>query len=401
MTDTSHRHVPSPGRTGLWLFGARGSVATTAIAGLAALRAGVADATGCVTELPGLREAPLPAWGDIVVGGHDISDAPLHKSAEQLAEAGVLPTRVLGAVAPQLSDVESELRTGYDPMSCGGSQAAAVRQLSSDIVSFRRRNRLRRVVAINVASTEAPAPDSPEQHDLAALEERLDDERPRLPAGVVNTCAALSAGCPYVEFTPSPGIGWASLRQLAERLGLPFAGCDGKTGETLLRSVLAPMFAERGLSVLSWSGTNLLGGGDGATLADPVTAAGKLESKSRGLAELLGPGVSAPLHIDHVADLGQTKIAWDNVHARGFLGAPVTLQLTWTGYDSALAAPLVLDLTRLVAMAHHAGQRGALGALGCFFKDPLGDSGHRFDHQVRRLREWVRDTAADLEGRES
>ncbi|QUH03467.1 inositol-3-phosphate synthase [Saccharopolyspora erythraea] len=401
MTDTSHRHVPSPGRTGLWLFGARGSVGTTAIAGLAALRAGVADATGCVTELPGLREAPLPAWGDIVVGGHDISDAPLHKNAEHLAEAGVLPGRLLGAVAPQLSDVESELRAGYDPLTHQGAAVLAAQRMSGEIVAFRRRNRLRRVVAVNVASTEAPAADSPEQHDLAALEERLHDERATLPAGVVNTYAALSAGCPYVEFTPSPGIGWASLRQLAERMGLPCAGCDGKTGETLLRSVLAPMFAERALSVLSWSGTNLLGGGDGATLADPAAAASKLESKARGLAELLGPGVAAPLHIDHVADLGQTKIAWDNVHARGFLGTPVTLQLTWTGYDSALAAPLVFDLTRLVAMAHHAGQRGPLGALGCFFKDPLGDAGHRFDHQVRQLHEWVRATAAELEGRDS
>ncbi|GAA4866553.1 inositol-3-phosphate synthase [Saccharopolyspora cebuensis] len=389
MDDTTR-----PGRTGLWLNGARGSVATTTIVGLAALRAGLAPPTGCVTELPGIRSAALPDWADLVVGGHDVSAVSPHKSAEHLVASGVLPAGVTGAVAPQITAAEAELRRGYDPAVDRDGQGAAARRMAADIDDFARRHDLRRVVVVNVASTEAPVPDLPEHHDAAALEAALDDPaRGVLPASAVAAYAAVLAGSPYVEFTPSMGITCPALRELAERRGLPYAGSDGKTGQTLLRTALAPMFTERGFAVRSWAGTNLLGGGDGATLADPETAASKLASKARGLAALVGEQATAPLHIDHVPDLEQTKVAWDHVRAEGFLGTPVTLQLTWTGYDSALAAPLVLDLVRLVAMAHRAGQRGALPALACFFKDPIGSDEHRFDHQVRRLYDWVRATA--------
>ena len=152
------------------------------------------------------------------------------------------------------------------------------------------------------------------------------------------------------------GSGCRRCTTLAVANGLPYAGSDGKTGETLLRTVLAPMFTARALRVRSWAGTNLLGGGDGANLADPEQARGKLESKARGLAALLGEGVTAPLHIDNVPDLGEQKTAWDHVSFEGFLGARMSLQLTWTGLDSALAAPLILDLARLTSAAHAAGQ---------------------------------------------
>ncbi|MGP4014805.1 inositol-3-phosphate synthase [Saccharopolyspora sp. 5N708] len=386
-----------PGRTGLWLIGARGSVATTTIVGLCALRSGLVRPTGCVTELPAFASVPLPDWDEIVVGGHDISGAELHKNAEALVAAGVLPAGVVAALGEQLSVVESELRHGYDPAARRRSQLDVAERLAAEVSAFARRHALERVVVVNVASTEPPWPDGAEIHDVAGLESALSGGN-AVPASVVAAYAAVRASCPYVEFTPSTGITVPALRNLAEERGLPYAGCDGKTGETLLRTVLAPMFTERALAVRSWAGTNLLGGGDGATLADPTTAASKLESKSRGLHALLGGEVTAPLHIDNVPDLGQTKVAWDHVHAEGFLGSPVTLQLTWSAYDSALAAPLVLDLTRLVALAHHAGQSGPLTALACFFKDPFGSTEHRFDHQVRTLHEWVRTTTAALRG---
>jgi myo-inositol-1-phosphate synthase len=180
-----------------------------------------------------------------------------------------------------------------------------------------------------------------------------------------------------------------ALTELARRQGLPYAGSDGKTGETLVRTVLAPMFTARALDVQSWAGTNLLGGGDGANLADPAQARGKLESKARGLAKLLGDHVTAPLHIDNVANLGERKIAWDHVSFEGFLGARMSLQFTWDGYDSALAAPLVLDLARLVAAAHADGQSGPLAALAFFFKDPVGTDEHRFAEQTRMLADWA------------
>lgn len=382
--------MPAQERTGIWLIGARGSVATTAAVGLLALRARVAGPTGCVTELPAFAGVPLPGWDDLVLGGHDIVHTPLEKRAEQLAGAGVFGHSVFAAVRSGLAEVDAEIRDGYHPATHAGAQADAAARLSADIRDFAGRHDLARVVVVNVSSTEAPCPHLPEHDDLDALEEALaDPTRAVLPSSSLSAYAALKAGSPYVEFTPSAGITLPALRQLAEREGLPYAGSDGKTGETLLRTVLAPMFSARALKVRSWAGTNLLGGGDGETLADPVTANSKLESKARGLAALLGEDVTAPLHIDNVPDLGEIKTAWDHVSFEGFLGARMSLQFTWTGFDSALAAPLILDLARLVTAAHADGQSGALTELGFFFKDPLGSDEHRFAEQATRLISWA------------
>jgi myo-inositol-1-phosphate synthase len=166
-------------------------------------------------------------------------------------------------------------------------------------------------------------------------------------------------------------------------------GNDGKTGETLVKAALAPMFAARALRVRSWAGTNLLGGGDGANLADPDVAASKLASKSLVLSTVLGQSVVEPLHIDYVPDLGDWKTAWDHVSFEGFLGVRMSLQFTWQGCDSALAAPLVLDLARLLARAHEIGTVGPVGAFGFFFKDPVGTQEHRLEAQYDALRDWA------------
>ncbi|HVK22772.1 MAG TPA: inositol-3-phosphate synthase [Actinokineospora sp.] len=378
------------GRTGLWLIGARGSVATTAMSGLFALRAGLAAPTGLVTHRPEFADVDLPGWDEIVVGGHDIATTPVEKRAEQLAGGGVLPPHLVDALRPALRAVEAEIREGYRA-GAPGSQADAARRLADDITSFRERNELERVVVVNVSSTEPPCDFAPEHTNLADLEAALaDPDRAVLPPSSLMAYAALLAGCPFVDFTPSTGITLPALTELADRERLPYGGRDGKTGETLLRTVLAPMFTSRGLNVLSWAGTNILGGGDGATLSDPDAARGKLETKGRGLAALLGHDVNAPLHIDNVPDLGEWKTAWDHVHFEGFLGARMTLQFTWNGLDSSLAAPLVLDLARLASAAHAAGQTGALGALAFFFKDPLGSDEHRLAEQFRELVAWAR-----------
>ncbi|MBE1462299.1 inositol-3-phosphate synthase [Kibdelosporangium phytohabitans] len=372
-------------------MGARGSVATTAITGLLALRAGLVRPVGCVTERLDMDHTVLPTWDEIIVGGHDIVSIPLDKRAEQLAESGLIPHSVFTAVADGLRAVDTELRSGYHPVSHTGSQAAAAARLAADITDFRARHSLDRVVVVNVTSTEPPVPALPEHDDLDLLDRALNDpQRTVLPPSSLGAYAALTTGSPYVDFTPSPGIRMPALVELARRQDLPYAGADGKTGETLLRTVLAPMFVARALNVRSWAGTNLLGGGDGANLADPDQAKGKLESKARGLAQLIGD-VTAPLHIDNVPDLAERKIAWDYVSFEGFLGAKMSLQFTWDGYDSALAAPLVLDLARLVGAAHADGQSGALPALAFFFKDPLGTDEHRFAEQTRMLAQWAAD----------
>ncbi|MBM7781597.1 inositol-3-phosphate synthase [Arthrobacter tumbae] len=384
------------GKTGIWLIGARGSVATTATVGLAAISSGLAPATGCVTNQDSFTAVLLPDFADFVVGGHDISGVCMAKRAESLVESGMLPPHLLESVRSQLGEADQRVRPGYDPAQQSESQADVARRLAQDITDFKHANGLDRVVVLDVASTEAPVEPVAEFSNIELLLAALEDPARRvLPPSSVSAYAAVLAGSSYVCFTPSTALTIPALRELAARHRVPSAGQDGKTGQTWLRSVLAPAFAARGLRVLSWAGTNLLGGGDGATLADPQAVSGKLQSKNRGLQELTG-GAVTPLHIDNVQDLGETKVAWDHINVEGFLGSRLTLQTTWSAYDSMLAAPMVLDLARLMALAHAAGEEGHVDALGFFFKDPWGSDEHAFANQTRNLVEWAQTASARL-----
>lgn len=364
-----------PPRTGVWLVGARGSVATTVVAGCAAVNAGLRPPTGLVTEAPAFagRGLPaLPALSSFVFGGHDTTDCPLPKRAEQLAAGGVLPTGLPAAVAAELAAADAEIRPGGPLPGDTRDEDALIAAFAADLQDFVTRLGLERAVVVNVASTE-PAPTGP-----------------ALPPSSLYAAAALRAGCPYVNFTPSTGLHHPALAPLAAASGLPYAGRDGKTGQTLLRSVLGPMFAQRALDVRAWSGTNLLGGGDGASLADPDAAAAKNAGKERVLADTLGTTPEGEVHIDDVPALGDWKTAWDHVAFDGFLGTRMVLQTIWQGCDSALAAPLVLDLARLVARAHETGLRGPLAELAFFFKDPVGDAPSALGEQYAELVRFAR-----------
>ena len=251
---------------------------------------------------------------------------------------------------------------------------------AADIRDFVRRRGLAGAVVVNVASTESAPTDG------------------TLPPSSLYAAAALRAGCPYVNFTPSTGLHHPALADEAATASVPHAGRDGKTGQTLLRSVLGPMFLQRALAVRAWSGTNLLGGGDGAALADPAAAAAKNAGKERVLTDTLGAAPEGEVHIDDVPALGDWKTAWDHIAFDGFLGSRMILQTIWQGCDSALAAPLVLDLARLVARARERGLSGPLRELGFYFKDPVGDGPSSLAEQyaeLRRFAERLRDGADD------
>ncbi|WP_313896157.1 inositol-3-phosphate synthase [Streptomyces sp. YIM 98790] len=383
--------TPSP-RTGAWFIGARGSVATTATAGALALRAGLAPAVGCVTELPELAAARLPGIGELLTGGHDIATDPLPKRAEELAAGGVLPGELARSLERELVDADRRIRPGAGPG--GETQRAAARRIADDITAFRDRHGLDRVIVVDLSSTEPPAVSAPGLDDPERLEAALDAGASPLPLSSLYAYAAFRAGCPVVAFTPSPGPRLPALTALAERQGLPWAGSDGKTGETLIKTALAPMFATRALAVRSWTSVNLLGGGDGRTLADPANAVSKTRTKGQGLEAILGGPVAGPMHIDYVPDLGDWKTAWDLISFEGFLGTRMSMQFTWHGCDSALAAPLVLDLVRLTARAAEVGEAGPLAPLGFFFKDPAGTAVHDLAGQWRALTEWAGTTLA-------
>ncbi|MBC9727086.1 inositol-3-phosphate synthase [Streptomyces sp. TRM68367] len=391
-------------QTGVWLVGARGSVATTTVAGAAALAAGLARPTGCVTATRPLDRLPLPGFDELVFGGHDIVPLPLRKRAEQLVEAGVLPAWVTAQLDAALDTADREIRSGARPAE-GAPQARHADSLTADLRSFRERHGLDRVVVVNLSSTEPAVDPSCIPGTREELRRALAERSDVLPPSSLYAYAALEAGCAYVNFTPSTGIRLPALESLAADRALPYAGRDGKTGETLVKSVLAPMFAQRALRVRSWSGTNLLGGGDGATLREPGAARSKTESKSRVLEEVLGHAVEGETHIDDVPDLGEWKTAWDHIGFEGFLGVRMTMQFTWQGCDSALAAPLVLDLVRLMAAAHRVGASGPQTQFGFFFKDPfvagstpagepLARPEHGLDAQYRALLDWAGSVAS-------
>lgn len=374
--DETRKPADATERTGVWFVGARGSVATTAVVGALGVSHGLAPTTGLVTEHPELLPDGLPDLSSLVFGGHDVSSQSLLKKAEALAAGGVVPAAVVSAVSAEVETVDAEVRPGH--VAGEESTAEAVERLATDIASFRDRHGLARVVVVDVASTQPPV-DDPEQ--MVGLEDPL-------PVGAVYALAAFRAGAPFVSFTPSPCLRLPVVVEAAERSGLPYAGCDGKTGETLMKSALAPMFVMRALELRSWTSVNLLGGGDGETLADPEAARSKTLAKREGLDAIAGRPVPGPMHIDQVEDLGEWKTAWDHVRFDGFLGTRMTLQFTWQGCDSALAAPLVLDLVRLVSAAHAAGRSGPLPELAFFFKDPIGATEHRLSEQWRDLVAW-------------
>ncbi|WP_119581548.1 inositol-3-phosphate synthase [Streptomyces europaeiscabiei] len=371
----------SPPSVGVWLIGARGSVATTVVAGCAAVTAGLRTPTGMVTETPLFADSGLPPLSSLVFGGHDTADCPLPKRAEALAVGGVLPHGLPAAVTAELTAAEQEIKPGGPFPGDTRTPTELISSFTADIQDFVRRKGLTRAVVVNVASTE-PAPTGT-----------------ALPPSSLYAAAALSAGCPYANFTPSTGLHHPALAPLSAASGLPHAGRDGKTGQTLLRSVLGPMFAQRALAVRAWSGTNLLGGGDGDALADPAAAAAKNAGKERVLTDSLGATPEGQTHIDDVPALGDWKTAWDHIAFDGFLGTRMVLQTTWQGCDSALAAPLVLDLARLLARAHEAGLTGPVTELGFYFKDPVGEGPAALGEQYAALAgfaERLRDGARPL-----
>ena len=403
LAATSPAAIRPSGRIGMWLVGAKGGVATTVMTGLASLERGTMPPHGLVTALAPWPDRGLVDFGDIVVGGHDIRPGQLGDEARRMwVESRAIVPEVLDAASDYFHAVEARLRPGTvvaagdkirelaDPalVSVVETPREAIERVRADIEAFAAAEGLRHVVVVNVASTEPPAAAAIPPH-WSEVAGRLDRAATcPLPASSLYAVAAFEAGASYVNFTPSTGSTPPALRELAIERGVAHAGCDGKTGETLLKSVLAPMFAARNLEVMSWVGHNIFGNMDGKVLDDPRNKAAKVKSKDHLLASILGYPPQTHVSIEYIRSLGDWKTAWDHIHFRGFLGTPMTLQFTWQGCDSILAAPLVIDLVRLTERAWRAGQRGVLTGLAPFFKSPLGVDQQDFAKQCAMFDAW-------------
>ncbi len=393
-------------RIGIWLVGARGGVATTTIVGLIALERQWIGDTGLVSRLPPFQRLDLPAWDCFVVGGHEIRGVRLADEAARLmVEMRPADANLAERCHAELDRIDGRIRPGTvrnvgptiaklaDPdlleRAAKESPAQTVARLQDDLNEFARANALEHVVVVNVASTEPAVDAASLPPSWPDLESSLAAPSCPLPASSLYAIAALGLGCSYINFTPSLGARPAAIDELARRRGGRHAGCDGKTGETLLKSVLAPMMAHRNLHVLSWVGHNIFGNLDGRVLDDPANKQAKLASKDRLLGEILGYRPQTLTSIEYIQSLGEWKTAWDHVHFTGFLGTPMTMQFTWQGCDSVLAAPLVLDLVRFTELARRRGETGLLRFLASFFKSPLGVDEHRFDRQFQMLEQWA------------
>jgi myo-inositol-1-phosphate synthase len=393
-------------RTGIWFIGARGGVASSATLGLIGLQKGRADSVGLVSALPQFSGLGLVDWNSLAIGGHEIRDVSLVECVERLhQESRVFDGKLIDASRDDLAAVDERIRPGI-LFRCGATIEAlasesmrgpsnesprdGIKRLQEDLRAFQQSLRLERVIVVNVASTE-PASNHVAVPSRWSDVERLLDEGPAAPlsASSLYAIAALDLGMPYVNFTPSPGSTPAAIGELAELRHTCHAGQDGKTGETLLKSVLAPMFAARNLEVLSWVGHNIFGNMDGQVLDDPSNKLAKIQGKDQLLGPILGYDPQTLVTIEYIRSLGDWKTAWDHIHFRGFLGTPMTMQFTWQGCDSLLAAPLVLDLVRFVDLSHRLGEIGLLSQLGCFFKRPLGLDEHAFHPQFALLEEWA------------
>ena len=406
-------------KTGLWLIGARGGVASTAILGLSALQAGKTDGTGLVTENYDFKDVSsvFPAWSEFFVGGCEIRTGSIYDTVATLG--GIHPairSDLIQACKRDLAAIDSRLVLGTIRGSgkCIASladmdlptedaPAETVARLESQMKAFVEQNGLSSLIVVNVSSTEPVntavqsilekgGSDSKKLNSLwdKVLNKKCSQSsESSLPASSLYGYAAMKNGWTFINFTPSTGVPIPLGDLWSEQYGSAYMGFDGKTGETLMKSVLAPMFRNRNFNVMSWVGHNIFGNLDAVVLDDPANKTAKVASKDRLLGEILGYRPQTLVTIERINSLGDWKTAWDHIHFQGFLGTPMALQFTWEGCDSILAAPLVLDLSRLALTARRRGQTGRLDFLSSFFKSPQGASTHDFARQYLALYDWV------------
>lgn len=398
-------------RIGIWFIGARGGVASTTIVGLCALKRGLIGTTGLVSELPHFAPLKLAGWDDFVIGGHDIRDVRLFDEALRMhTESRAIDGELIKNLKSDLEKIDKRIKPGTvlnsgDTIRNLAAESVkkkvehpqeVVARVEEDLASFAKQEKLDHVVVVNIASTEPALDVSAFPAKWKDFEKQLSKKQPANakggispPSSTLYAIAALKLGMSYVNFTPSTGSALPALMELAVDRGTRHMGHDGKTGETLLKSVLAPMFSRRNLNVKSWVGHNIFGNMDGRVLDDPVNKKAKVVSKDRLLGKILGYQPQTLVSIEFIESMGDWKTAWDHIHFSGFLGTPMTFQFIWQGCDSLLAAPLVIDLVRFTERAWRNQDNGLLTFLCSFFKSPLGTQEHDFQRQFDMLLNWA------------
>ena len=390
--------APARGKLGVLLVGL-GAVATTTIAGVFAIRKGLALPIGSLTQMgtirlgkrtdaraPKINEfVPLAALNDIVFGGWDIFEEDCYAAAKT---AGVLESSQLEQVRgeleavkpmPAVFDQRYVKRLDGPNVKKGKNKRDLADQVVADIRAFKEKHRCDRLVMVWTGSTEVFMTQTAAHATVASFEKALEQNDDAIPSSMVYAYAAIREGIPFANAAPNLTADIPAMLELAAKTGSPVAGNDMKTGQTLIKTIIAPGLKARLIGVRGWYSTNILGNRDGEVLDDPESFKTKEESKKSALDYIFQPHLYPDLYKDltHVVRInyypprGDNKEGWDNIDIFGWLGYPMQLKINFLCRDSILAAPIVLDSALFLDLAKRAGMSGIQEWLSFYYKAPM------------------------------
>jgi len=397
------------GKLGVLLPGL-GAVSTTLVAGVHLVNKGLAKPIGSLTQMQRIRLGkrtnprfplikelvPLAGLQDLVFGGWDI----FHENAfETATHAGVLPAPMLEAVKPELSALAPMpgvferswvRRLDGDHVKPPASKMAWAEALMEDIEGFRRSTGVARCAMVWCGSTEVYSGPTAVHQSIAAFERGLAESSPEIPPSMIYAYAAIKSGVAYANGAPNLSVDVPAMMELARERGVPIAGKDFKTGQTLMKTIIAPGLKARMLGLAGWFSTNILGNRDGEVLDDPGSFRSKEVSKASVLDAILQPELYPDLYrdyfhkvrIEYYPPRGDAKEGWDNIDIVGWLGQPMQIKIDFLCRDSILAAPVVLDLILFLDLAQRAGLSGIQEWLSFYFKSPMARPDLRPEHDL-------------------
>ncbi|HYJ91187.1 MAG TPA: inositol-3-phosphate synthase [Pyrinomonadaceae bacterium] len=421
MTDKRVGIAPAEGKLGILLVGL-GAVSTTFVAGVEAIKRGLAQPVGSLTQMGTIRLGkrtegrsprikdfvPLAALDDVVFGAWDIFSDNAFDAA---MKAGVLEKDLLNQVSEQLASLKpmpAVFEQNYvkrlhgDNIKTGNNKMELAEQLIEDIARFKSEKGCDRLVMVWAASTEIFMEESAVHQSLEAFEKGLYDSDPAIAPSMIYAYAALKSGVPFANGAPNLTVDIPAMTELADKMRVPICGKDFKTGQTLMKTILAPGLKSRMLGLHGWYSTNILGNRDGEVLDDPENFKTKEESKLSVLEHILQPEVHPDLYgnfshvvrINYYPPRGDNKEGWDNIDIFGWLGYPMQIKIDFLCRDSILAAPLVLDLALFLDLAQRAGMKGIQEWLSFYFKSPQTAPGLYPEHdlfiQLKKLKNTLR-----------
>ncbi len=418
---------PAKGKLGILTPG-MGAVSSTFMAGVIAVRKGLRLPIGSITQMGHIRLGkrtdnrnplirsfvPLTELDDIVFGGWDIFPDSVYEAA---VNAGVLPRDLLESIKPEL-DAIKPMPAVFDNyyvkklqgehVKTGSSKMDLAEQVMADIEQFKRDNGCERVVMIWCGSTEIFLRRSEVHESLDAFEKGLRENHPDIAPSMIYAYAAIKMGIPYANGAPNLSADFPALDELAARTGAPTCGKDFKTGQTLMKTILAPGFKARLLGIQGWFSTNILGNRDGEVLDDPESFKTKEESKLSVLDTILQPELYPDLYgdlyhkvrINYYPPRGDNKEGWDNIDIFGWLGMPMQIKVDFLCRDSILAAPIVLDLALFLDLAGRAGLSGIQEWLSFYFKSPVTPEGLYPEHDLFIQQKKLKNTLRWMMGEE-